>query len=183
MKRINSLSSLSRPAEKENKIVNVDLILLILQRECDYISLAWATAPFYRAHLYTTHQCVWSQNGHKRRLSRDWENGLEPQTIHLELASGCFFLYFEIDSIHGCFSEVNLCLIECTIDLMHYHHHSPASARLHSFNQWLCVGFKTSALRRDFCDVAKNLIPDPYLTSHSMQCFPTHPPALIPLVL
>lgn len=69
------------------------------------------------------------------------QNGLEPQTIHLKLLAGCFFLYFKIDPFHGCFSEMNLFSAEFTVVSVHY---SPALACFHFLNQRLCVGFKTS---------------------------------------
>ena len=43
------------------------------------------------------------------------QNGLEPQTIHLKLPAGCFFLYFKIDPFHDCFSEMNLFSAEFTV--------------------------------------------------------------------
>lgn len=69
------------------------------------------------------------------------QNGLEPQTIHLKLPAGCFFLYFKIDPFHGCFSEMNLFSAEFTVVSVYY---SPALACFHFLNQRLCVGFKTS---------------------------------------
>ena len=116
------------------------------------------------------------------------QNGLELQTIHLILAAGCFFLYFKIDPFHGYFSEMNLFSAEFTVDSVH---HPPASTPFHFFNQRLCVGLQTSAVRfkppggerTTPWNSAEGFIPDPHLTSHSMWCFPTHPPALIPPAL
>lgn len=72
------------------------------------------------------------------------QNGLELQTIHLNLAAGCFFLYVKINPFHGYFSEMNLFSAEFTVDSVH---HPPASTPFPFFSQPLCVGFQTSAFR------------------------------------
>lgn len=108
------------------------------------------------------------------------QNGLEPQTIHLKLPAGCFFLYFKIDPFHDCFSEMNLFSAEFTVVSVYY---SPASACFHCLNQRLCVGSKTSTnsnhlgqknsplkLSGGFHSRSTPHQPQPVMFSHSPTC-------------
>lgn len=137
----------------------------------------------HKHHPTTVCGAAWTQKAFEQRL-RKWTWA----TNHPSEA-GCFFLYFEIISFYSCFSEMNLLSAEFTVDSIHYHHHPPAPDAFHFFNQWLCLRFKASALRfkspgrKEWLPEIRARVPDPCLTSHSMWCFPTNPPALIPLVL
>lgn len=63
------------------------------------------------------------------------QNGLELQTIHLEVACRLLLSYFKSNPFRGCFSEMNLFAAEFTVVSVYY---SPASACLCCLNQRLC---------------------------------------------
>lgn len=144
IKRKRPLTSyLSRVAKKEYKMINIALTVLWFY----VINVTrWALHALKHylteLHLHTTHWHWLGVGGgmdSKGPSSSNWRNGFEPQTIHLKLAAGCFFLYFEIDSFHGCFSEMNLIFSEFMVDSVCYHNHHLLPQPLSTFLTNGCV--------------------------------------------